>query len=257
MYNKINIPIISKQMLKFFVLMNLCFFMVLPTAADAYSTSFDFGPVPVGATHTTTVTIHNEESEGVVVTGISFLPDGCPDFSIVSGTELMLIAAGETLEVDVNYSPAEIGECSNVLRIWAGSPIPSTVAFSGTGVGSRALLENKIQEILEYLDTRMQGRGTGKSAENRFGALRKMIETAAGDIKNGQTQAAWHKLSEIYKKADDFSEPVNFTDRGPTEGPTKTMYSTNTLAGLIKELMSLLESDARKSGKLARSKATP
>ena len=58
-------------MLKFFVLMNLCFFMVLPTAADAYSTSFDFGPVPVGATHTTTVTIHNEESEGVVVTGIS------------------------------------------------------------------------------------------------------------------------------------------------------------------------------------------
>jgi len=103
----------------------------------------------------------------------------------------------------------------------------------------------------------MKSKGPGSSAENRFNALRKMIQAAARHIKNGQTEVAWHKLSEIYKKADGFSKPMDFIDEGPTQGPTKRIYSTKTLAGLIEDLMTLLESDAIKTGRLAKSKATP
>jgi hypothetical protein len=253
MYNKIKKPITSNLTLKFLVFMNLCFLMYLQTTANANSTDFDFGPVAIGATSTTAVTIHNQESDAVVVTGIGFLPDGCFDFSIVSRPEIMLIAAGETLEIGVNYSPSAVGECRNVLRIWVDSPIPNTVAFSGTGVVSRVLLENKIQEILAYVDIHMTGEGSGNSAANRFNALRNMIEAAAVQIKNNQTEAALHKLSEIYKKADGFSQPMDFV----SEVSTSRSYSTNTLAGLIKDLMTLLESGAILAEKPVKSKATP
>jgi len=256
MCNKIKKRIISNRMIKLLALMNLCFLMHIPGTADAYSTSFDFGAVAIGAARTTTVSIHNEEKDAVVVTGIGFSANGCSDFSIARLPELMLIPANESLEIDVNYSPSAIGECTNVLRIWAGSPVPHTVAFSGTGVMSRALLEDKIQEILAYVDTHLKGAGPGNSAEHRFDALRNSIELTAALIKNGQTEAALHKLSEINKKADGFLTPMDFMD----EGSTQRLSSTNTLAtlaGLIKDLMTLLESDVIKREKLAKSKATP
>jgi hypothetical protein len=252
MCNKKNKPILSNRIRIFLGIISFCFLMYLQPAADAYSTSFDFGPVAVGATSTTTVTVYNEEAEAVEVTGIAFAPEGCSYFSVVLRNDSMLIPGGGTLGIDVNFSPNEVGECSNLLRIWAGSPIPHTVAFSGTGVVNRTLLEDKIQEILKYLDTHMKGKGPGNSAENRLNALRNMIEASAVLIKNGQNEAAWHKLSEIYQQADDFSDSMDFID----EGSTERIYSENTLAGLIKDLMTLLESDLIKTKKLARSKAT-
>ena len=232
--------------------MSLCFLMHMPITAAAYSTSFDFGAVAIGAKSTTTVSIHNEETDAVLVTGLGFSANGCSDFSIARLPELMLIPAGENLEIDVDYSPSALGECSNVLRIWAGSPVPHTVAFSGTGIMSRALLDDKIQEILAVVDTQLKGAGPGNSADHRFNALRNSIELTAALIKNGQTEAALHKLSEIYEKADDFSKPKDFMD----EGSTQRLSSTNPLAGMIKELMILLESDDAKTKKLAKSKAT-
>lgn len=232
--------------------MNLFFLMHIPFAADAYSTSFDFGAVAIGATSTTTVSIYNEESDPVVVTGIGFSATGCSDFSIALLSELMLIPAGEDLEIDVNYSPSAVGECSNILQIWTGSPFPHTVAFSGSGVMSQAPLEVKIEEILAYFDAHMKGAGPGNSADNRFNAMRNSIELTAALIKNGQSEAAWHKLSEISKNADGFSKPMDFTE----EGSAQRLYSTNTLTELIKDLMTLLEADVVKTGKRAESKAT-
>jgi hypothetical protein len=253
MCNKLIKPIISNRTLKVLALMNLCFLIYLPTTANAYSTVFDFGPVAVGTTRSTAVTIANQENDAVAVTGISFLPDGCSDFSIISRPELMLIPAGEALEIGVNFSPSAVGDCQNVLRIWTDSPIPHTVAFSGTGVVTRKLLEDKIQEILAYVDIHMTGEGAGNSAENRLNALHHMIEAAAVQIKNDQPGAAWHKLSEIYKKADGFSQPTDFVN----EGMTNRLYSTNTLSGLIKDLMTLLASGAIQTEKPAGSRATP
>jgi hypothetical protein len=253
MCNKIKKRIISNRMLKFIAIMSLGFLMLIPPTAGAYSTSFDFGEVAIGAKSTTTVSIHNEEKDAVVVTGLGFSANGCSDFSIVRLPELMLIPAGENLEIDVDYFPSDVGECSNVLRIWTGTPIPHTVAFYGTGIMSQALFEDKIQEILAYVDTHLTGAGPGNSADHRLDALRNSIELTAALIKNGQTEAALHKLSEIYEKADDFSKPKDFMD----EGSTQRLSSTGTLAGMIKDLMILLESDAAKTKKLAKSKATP
>lgn len=250
MYNKIKKPNVLNR-IRFLALMSLCFLMYLPAMATAYSTSFDFGPVAVGATSTATVTIHNEESDDVVVTNTRFLYDNCSDFTFAYRSELKLIPAGGTLEIDVNYSPSAAGECSNVLGIWAGSPSANIVNLSGTGVISRALPEDKIREILEYLDTYLEGKGPGRSAENRFNALRGMIETAAVHIKKGQIEAALNELSAICKKVDGFSKPLDIVE----EGPTDRTYSSNTLAGLIKDLMTLLESEAKQTGKQVGSKA--
>jgi len=158
-------------MLKFLVLMTLCFLIYLHSTAAAYSTSFDFGPVAIGTTRTTTVTIRNDEAYPVKVTGAAFLPDGCSYFSVVSPTESIPIPGGQALGIDVNYSPLADDECSNLLRIWTdSSPLPSTISFSGIGVAAPANPEDKIKEILTFLDTHMMGTGSGKSAENRFKA---------------------------------------------------------------------------------------
>lgn len=253
MCNKTNKSNLQIRMLKFLILANMFLFVYLPSTATAYSTSFDFGPVAVGTVSTTTVTLHNEEKDPVAVTRTDFLNDGCSDFSFVYRSELKLIPAGGTLEIDVSFSPSAAIECSNVLGIWTGSPFAHTVALSGTGVQPRASAEDKIQEILDYLDAHLKGKGPGKSAENRFNTLHSMLETAAVLIKNGQTEAALNKLSAIYDKADDFAKPVDFIDEGST---TARIYSSNTLAQLIQELMILLESEAVRTAKGSASKQT-
>jgi len=248
-------------MFKWLVLTSFCFLTYLQANAAAYSTSFAFGQVAVGSTGITTVTIHNEESVPVTVTGVGFLPYGCPDFSVVSETESIPIPEGQSLEIDVNYSPLNVGDCSNLLRIWTDySPIPNTVAFSGSGVAASDNPEDKIQEILKFLDTHMKGMGSGKSAENRFNALRNMIETAAVQIKKGQTEAAWLKLSEIYKKVDGISRPKDFVYERSTTGTDELSlrgaYTSDTLAELIQNLMVLLKSETVKTGKVIGSKST-
>lgn len=256
-----NKQAVSNRMLKFLVLAILCFLIYLPHTAAAYSTSFDFGEVAVGTTAITTVTIRNEEAVTVTVTGAGFLPYGCFDFSIVSRTESIPIPAGQSLGIDVNYSPLDVGDCSNLLRIWTDfSPIPNTVAFSGSAIAKPDNPEDKIKEILNFLDTHMRGMGSGKSAENRFNALHNMIEIAAVQIKKGQTEAAWQKLSEIYKKLDGISRPKDFIGEGSTlgkdEASIRGAYATDTLAELIQNLMALLKSGTIKTGKVIGPRST-
>ena len=43
-----------------------------------------------------------------------------------------------------------------------------------------------------------------------------VIEIAAVQIKKGQTETAWQKLSEIYKKLDGISRPKDFIGEGST-----------------------------------------
>ena len=253
MCNKKNISIASNRTLKFLLLTKLCFLMFLPSAAIAYSTSFDFGSVALGATSTATVTIHNETMDEVWVTGAEFLSDLCSDFSFAYRDPLVLIPAGGTFEIDVIYTPSKAGECSNDLRIWTNTPfLCHLVTLSGTGIMIGATAEDKIQEILDYLDTHMKGKGPGKSADNRLNALRSMIQAVAAHIKKGRTEAALNQLSEVYKKVDVFSEPIDFIDKEQAQ----RVSSSNTLAGLIQDLMKLLESDAMRTGKCAESKGT-
>jgi hypothetical protein len=225
--------------------MPLCFFVPLELAAATDSTSFDFGSISLGTTSITTVTIYNKESLAVEVTGIAFLSDGCPDFTVINQNKFTLVPAGGKLEVDVAFAPSVTGDCSNVLRIWTNSPIPITVAFNGTGVVSQAILIHKIKEIRAYMDAMMFGNGPGKSAHYRLHTIRKMVSIAALQIENGQHQAAYHKLSSIYKKADGLSKPVDFL----TSDPTEERHSTVGLAELIKDLMALLQSEVEKNAK--------
>ncbi|MGD8963921.1 MAG: hypothetical protein PVH43_15500 [Desulfobacterales bacterium] len=225
--------------------MPLCFFVLLKPAAAAYSTSFDFGSVGLGTTSITTVTIYNKESIAVEVTGIAFLSDGCLDFTVINQNKFDLVPAGGKLEIDVAYAPSVTGDCSNVLRIWTNSPIPITVAFNGTGVVNQAILIHKIQEIHAYMDAMMVGNGPGKSAHNRLHTIREMVKTAALQIENGQTQAAYHKLSSIYKKADGLPKPVDFIASDSTQG----RHSTVGLAELIKDLMAFLQAELKKNAK--------
>jgi hypothetical protein len=252
MYNKIRKAMISNRIIKGFALVQLCFLLYIKLAAAAYSTSFDFGNIAVDTTSVTTVTIYNQDSHAVEVTGLAFISGGCSDFSVISQKEPGQIPAGGNLEIDVGYTPSAVGECSGILRIWTDSPIPSTVAFTGTGVVTRAILTNKMIEILAYLDKMMTGNGPGKSVNNRLLTIRNMVKTATLQIESGQTEAAYNKLSVIYKKVDGFSKPMDFINEGSSRG----LHSKNTLSELIKDLMTLLKSDLKKTGKRVEFKST-
>jgi len=233
------------RMIKLFAIGSLCLLLNAQAAPAAYSTSFDFGSVGVGDTSTTTVTIYNTSNDAVEVKNFAFMSDGCPDFSIISLIQSMQIPAGGNLAIDVGYTPSAVGECSNELRVWTDSPIPNTVAFSGRGVANQTLLADKIQEILAVMDSFAKGNGPGQSADNRLNAIRHMIQTVAGLIEDGQNQAAYNKLSAIYQKMDGIAKPKDFIQGGSAQ----RIYSTNTLAGLIQELMTLLKSDTTRTGK--------
>lgn len=247
MFSKTGNPISLNRISLFLAIGALFLLFGVLSTAIAYAASFDFAKVEMGSTRTTNVTIYNYENDEVTITSISFSSNGCPDFSVLSQPESMQIPAGGSLEIVVQYTPSAEGACSNVLRIWADSPIPNTVAFSGIGIAPKISAAAKIQEIFEYLDMFAKGAGRGKSAGNRITAIRNMLKAVAVQIHTGQTGAAYHKLSAIYKKVDGVSRPIDFLQTHETK--IKSRNSTKTLAEMIKDLMAILRSDTREAGK--------
>ena len=126
-----------------------------------YTQGYDFGNVEVGSAQTNLVNISNLDSVPVDLTWITLDKDGCSDISVVALPESMTISPNGSVNVEIGYSPSFVGECSAILRIFTGSPLPSNqVIFTGTGVEqepmeqepkdiSQILLE-KLQEIIDY-----------------------------------------------------------------------------------------------------------
>ena len=184
-----------------------------------YTQGYDFGNVKVDSTQINLVNISNRDSLPVVLTWISIDKDAsCSDISVVTLPESMTISPNGSVNVEIGYSPSFIGECSAILRIFTGSPLPSNqVIFTGTGVEqepmetepnniSQILLE-KLKEIIDYTNESIRyktfkSHEQDKLSENRMKTFKKMLAVTYHLIENDHFYAAQNKLRAIYKKVD-------------------------------------------------------
>jgi hypothetical protein len=206
------------------ILANFAYAMFLPNLSEAAvsTTGYDFGEVELGSSETTFVNISNLGSAPVTLTGLVFDKTSCSDFSVITLPESMTILSNETVNVEIGYSPTTIGDCSEILRVYTGTPFPSQISFSGIGIEPTSLEQEafnmaqplliKVENIIGFTnkcieDQSLNGYGRGKSAEKRLNAFKKMLVVAYHLLDNGHFEAARKKLIAIYKKADGEPSP--------------------------------------------------
>lgn len=178
---------------------------------------YDFGNVEVGSTQATFVSISNLDTRSVELTWITFAQTSCSDFSVVTLPESMTIPPNGTVNVEIGYAPSAVGECSDTLRIYSGSPFPNQVNFIGIGIDQKPeqpepenisqLLLEKLQKIIAYTNESytyqtFKSYEQDKLPERRLKAFKKMLVVTYHLIENGHFEAAHNKLREIYKKVD-------------------------------------------------------
>ena len=110
-----------------------------------------------------------------------------------------------------------------------------SVAIQGEGVVTAIPPAEQVADILAFIESSvaagtLAGDGPGKSAENRLGALKNMIEAAGEDIALSDIESACEQLSSAYRRTDGLSPPPDFVI-----GP-----AANELAEQITELQASL-----------------
>ena len=97
---------------------------------------YNFGEVEIGSTETIPVSITNTAPLPVTIT-LEFDNTACTDFSVVSAPELDTPFFG-TIEIEVGFTPLQIGSCSNTLTVEGTvdgiNIFPTSINLTGTGI---------------------------------------------------------------------------------------------------------------------------
>jgi len=104
---------------------------------DVSPLTLDFGKVDLDTSSAATVTLSNEGSADLTVTGIALQPGSSSDFSITFAPELpATIASGQIAEIDITYTPLAVDWSSGVLEIGSDDPDEpvAEVVLEGAGV---------------------------------------------------------------------------------------------------------------------------
>ncbi len=180
-------------------------------------TEHDFGNVEVNTSVTTIITISNIGGHDLVVTGISL--SGSGDFVITSLPSLPAIipppnGMAKSIDVEVTYTPAELGYTSAVLEITSNVPAVQ-VSLGGEGVDG-GTTPVTIANIIDFFDLSVEygtldGRGPcdrSKWAQRR--AFRFLLVAAGSLIEGGYYDWACHVLERAYVRSDGLGRPPDF-----------------------------------------------
>jgi hypothetical protein len=189
----------------------------------------DFENVEVGSIRKVLADISNPSvDKAVALSGISFSSHSCSDFSMgVSFSVPTYLQPGESVNVEIIYSPSFVGVCSATLEISTDFLFFPTdyITFTGTGVEQEPaqsepdniseLLLEKLQKIIDYTNESYTYQSFNSLAqeevsERRLKAFKKMLVVSYHLIENGQFGAAHNKLREVYKKVDGKPESNDF-----------------------------------------------
>jgi len=105
--------------------------LVQPSLLEA--ADYDFEEVEIGSTKPIPVSITNTGPFPITITKLEFDPTGCTDFSVVYAPGLDIPFTG-TIEIEVEFTPFEIGSCSNTLKVEASGSLPDYLTLKGTGI---------------------------------------------------------------------------------------------------------------------------
>jgi Abnormal spindle-like microcephaly-assoc'd, ASPM-SPD-2-Hydin len=167
---------------------------------------YDFGDVELGSTSTVLINISNEGDADLTVDDISLQSGLCEDFTVTPVTLPLVIPPEDTEDVEITYTPSEVGSCLGVLEIASDDPDEPVVEveLSGTGIESTS---TTIDAILEFFDQSVkdgtiEGRGRRWLAKVRLCLFRKMLETTGWLIEKDKMRPACFTLHRAYLRCD-------------------------------------------------------
>lgn len=195
----------------------------------------DFGQVELGEAATVIVTVTNLGDGTLVLHEVGL--SNALAFSLEPLSLPLQVATNATADLVLTFAPTSEAMYMTELGILSndGAETFVSVAIQGEGVVTAIPPAEQIADILAFIESSvaagtLAGDGPGKSAENRLGALKNMIEAAGEDIALGDIESACEQLSSAYRRTDGLSPPPDFVI-----GP-----AANELAEQITELQASL-----------------
>ena len=125
-----------------------------PDTLEVLPTDHDFGDVEVGTTVTTIVSMRNVNGRDVEVFGLGFQAGSSADYSMVDSPRVpFIVIPGETVEVEVAFSPSADGYVTAVLQVESTDSLNPVHEVFLCGVGVDTQPEPvTIQAILDFFD---------------------------------------------------------------------------------------------------------
>lgn len=178
--------------------------------------SENFGDVELGSSSSAIITIQNVGFEPITIDFITLEPTGT-DFAITSNPEGTVLGSGESADVEVVFSPTELGPATAILAIdWTnGSAGTAYVALEGVGVDTSGEPVT-IDDIIDFFDAgveagTIEGRGHRPRIKRaRLRAMRCLLEAAGYLLEGGHNDLACITLRRAYKRSDGQSRPQDF-----------------------------------------------
>jgi beta propeller repeat protein len=191
---------------------------VLISHIEVAPSSVEFGDVEIGLSQYMIATISNTGDFDLTVSDVSLSSGSTGEFSITSVPLIpYVIAPGDTVDVELSFTPSETSSYSDALQIISSDPERGLVEIPLNGVG--VVIEvppgEQIALILIFFDESeadgtLSGNGPGGSAQGRMGALRNMIEATGDLIEMGSIVEACEQLQDILKRTDGNPRPPDF-----------------------------------------------
>ena len=203
--------------------------------AIEHETNYDFQDVEIGSSSYAAVHIANP---GAMSVNLKITLSGDSEFEALTNlTSLFTVAAQETINIEVMFTPTTAGERSAEITITDGTPFYfSKIKLVGRGIEKNNQIN--IAGIIEFYDSAVSaGTISGKDDqielsrslslkqnekkfsktpvdlnENRLNAFRNMLVSAANEIESSNVELACQQLTEIQFKTDGQNPPISPPD---------------------------------------------
>jgi hypothetical protein len=152
-------------------------------------------------------------------------------FNVTSAPDVpVIIPGGESREVEVTFTPADLGAHEAILYIFSNAPGNHTyINLSGVGVPEEPepgeVMADLIDSVEAYVDDgTLMGNGPGGSASGRLKAFRNMLNAANDHIEDGNYALACEQLQDAKDRVDGFHPPPDFVV-GPARAEVEAMIA--------------------------------
>jgi PKD repeat protein len=183
--------------------------------------AYDFGDVELGSSSSTLITLLNplggSHEDPLVLSDISLAQGSSADFAVTGSYEGYTLQPGESVDVEIVFSPTAEGYAAATLQITSDDPVFPLIALplGGVGVNNEPPPEEQIAVVLAFVEAAVEtgsltGEGPGASAGNRLNALENMIEECGDLIAAGAYDEACAQLKAALKKCDGQPSPPDF-----------------------------------------------
>jgi hypothetical protein len=211
---------------------------------DVTPASWDYGDVEVGTSESQIITIHSCGATALNIGYLEVIKDetGAPSFAYeitspipdvpfsLQGSAHPDFPEGETLEIEVTFTPPDIGTHDAILYIRHDADGGETsINLYGAGVPEEPEPGEVMAELIDFFETSVDagtlaGDGPGSSASGRLKAFRNMLNAANDHIEDGNYALACEQLQDARNRVDGLHPPPDFVV-GPARAEVEAMIA--------------------------------